>query len=101
MGMFYAIASPTILDFDMTQLIKNIADKTHFTVADSPIWRAKVQEYSLAIVASCVEQISDLQGYSGVGTDGNPYDTASWNAALAAAQDLLRTRFELDEPKSN
>jgi hypothetical protein len=99
MGMFYAIASPTILDSDMTQLIKNIADKTHFTVADSPIWRAKVQEYSQAIVVSCIEQISDLRGYSGVGTNGDPYDTPSWNAALAAAEQLLRERFEI-EPKS-
>jgi hypothetical protein len=82
-------------------MYKQIADQTSFTIADSPIWRIKVREYSLAIVASCVEQISDLKGYSGVGLDGNPYDTASWNAALAAAQDLLRTRFELDEPKSN
>ena len=82
-------------------IIKQIAERTSFTIADSPIWRQKVREYSLAIVASCIEQISDLKGYSGVGLDGNPYDTASWNAALAAAQDLLRTRFELDEPKSN
>ena len=84
----------------MTQLIKNIAADTHFTVADSPIWRAKVQEYSLAIVTSCIEQIGDLRGYSGVGTDGDPYDTVSWNAALAAAQQLLRERFEI-EPKSD
>ena len=83
----------------MTQLIKNIADKTHFTVADNPIWRAEVQEYSLAIVVSCIDQIADLRGYSGVGTDGNPYDTASWNAALAAAQKLILERFEI-EPKS-
>ena len=83
----------------MTQLIKNIAADTHFTVADSPIWRAKVQEYSLAIVASCIDQIRDLRGYSGVGTNGDPYDTPSWNAALAAAQQLLRERFEI-EPKS-
>jgi hypothetical protein len=84
----------------MTQLIKNIAAKTHFTIADSPIWRVKTQEYSQAIVASCIEQIADLRGYSGVGTDGNPYDTESWNAALAAAQQLLQERFEI-APKSN
>ena len=95
MAMSYAIASPTILDFDMTQLIKNIAADTGFTIADSPIWRIKTQEYSRAIVASCIEQISDLRGYSGVGTDGNPYDTASWNAALAAAQKLIQERFEI------
>ena len=80
----------------MNPRIKELAEQTNFTIADSPIWGVKVQEYSLAIVASCVDQISDLQGYSGVGNDGDPYDTASWNAALAAAQDLLRTRFELD-----
>ena len=84
----------------MTPLIKNIAADTHFTVADSPIWRAKVQEYSLAIVVSCIDQIRDLRGYSGVGTDGDPYDTPSWNAALAAAEQLLRERFEI-APKSD
>ena len=83
----------------MTQLIKSIAADTHFTVGDNPIWRAEVQEYSLAIVISCIEQIRDLRGYSGVGTDGDPYDTPSWNAALAAAQQLLLERFEI-APKS-
>jgi hypothetical protein len=97
MVMSYAIALPTILDFDMSLLIKNIADKTHFTLADNPIWRAEVQEYSRAIVTSCIDQIADLRGYSGVGTDGDPYDTPSWNAALAAAQQLLRERFEINE----
>lgn len=81
----------------MSLLIKNIADKTHFTLADNPIWRAEVQEYSRAIVTSCIDQIADLRGYSGVGTDGDPYDTPSWNAALAAAQQLLRERFEINE----
>ena len=81
----------------MTQLLKNIADKTHFTVADSPIWRAKVQEYSQAIVASCIDQISDLRGYSGVGKEGDPYDTETWNAAIAEAQKLLKTRFDLPD----
>ena len=100
MVMFYAIVLPLILDFNMTQLIKNIAADTHFTIADSPIWRIKTQEYSRAIVASCIEQISDLRGYSGVGTDGDPYDTPSWNAALTAAEQLLRERFEI-EPKSD
>jgi len=100
MGMSYAIVLPTIMDFDMTQLIKNIAADTHFAIADSPIWRAKVHEYSRAIVASCIDQISDLRGYSGVGTDGDPYDTPSWNAALESAQQLLRERFEI-APTSN
>ena len=95
MAMFYAIVLPTILDFDMTQLIKNIADKTHFTVADSPIWRAKVKEFARAIAEASADQIQDLRGYSGVGADGNPYDTASWNAALAAAQKLILERFEI------
>ena len=37
--------------------------------------------------------LEDLRGYSGVGTDGNPYDTPSWNAALKAAQQVLLERI--------
>ena len=81
----------------MNQMLKNIAADTHFTVADNPIWRVEVQEYSLAIVASCIDQIADLRGYSGVGKEGNPYDTETWNAAIAEAQKLLRTRFNLPD----
>ena len=39
-----------------------------------------------------LEVLEDLRGYSGVGTDGNPYDTPSWNAALKAAQQVLLER---------
>jgi hypothetical protein len=28
------------------------------------------------------EEIESYLGYSGVGVDGNPYDTPSWNAAI-------------------
>ena len=85
----------------MTQLIKNIADKTHFTLYDSGVWHRKVEEFAKAIAESSAEQILDLRGYSGVGTDGNPYDTESWNAALAAAQRLIRTRFEIKAEITN
>jgi hypothetical protein len=71
-----------------------IAKQTGFGLFDSPIWRLKVKEYSEAVVKNCVEQIDDLRGYSGVGEDGNPYDTASWNAALTAAKTLLEERFK-------
>ena len=71
----------------------HIAEQTGFGLFDSPIWRLKVKEYSEAIVQDCQEQLGDLRGYSGVGEDGNPYDTESWNAALAAAQELLITRY--------
>ena len=40
-----------------------------------------------------LEVLEDLRGYSGVGTDGNPYDTPSWNAALKAAQQVLLERI--------
>ena len=36
--------------------------------------------------------LEDLRGYSGVGTDGNPYDTPSWNAALKAAEQVILER---------
>ena len=39
-----------------------------------------------------LEVLEDLKGYSGVGTDGNPYDTSSWNAALDAVKQTLRDR---------
>jgi len=39
-----------------------------------------------------LEVLEDLRGYSGVGTDGNPYDTPSWNAALKAAEQVLLER---------
>lgn len=37
--------------------------------------------------------LDDLKGYSGVGPDGNPYCTASWNAALEAAKTLILKRL--------
>ena len=39
-----------------------------------------------------LDVLEDLRGYSGVGTDGNPYDTSSWNAALKAAEQVLLER---------
>ena len=42
-------------------------------------------QYMLAV-------LEDLRGYSGVGTDGNPYDTPSWNAALKAAEQVILER---------
>jgi hypothetical protein len=39
-----------------------------------------------------LDVLEDLLGYSGVGTDGNPYDTPSWNAALKATQQVLLER---------
>lgn len=75
---------------------EQIAKQTGFTLIDSPIWRIKVKEYSQAVVKDCADQLGDLKGYSGVGTDGNPYDTPSWNAALAAAEELLLVRYKND-----
>jgi hypothetical protein len=39
-----------------------------------------------------LDVLDDLRGYSGVGADGNPLDTPSWNAALKAAQEVLLER---------
>ena len=39
-----------------------------------------------------LDVLQDLRGYSGVGTDGNPYDTSSWNAALMAAKEVIISR---------
>ena len=48
-------------------------------------------------ISVALEVLKDLRGYSGVGTDGNPYDTSSWNAALSAAADVIRFRVEKNE----
>ena len=40
-----------------------------------------------------LEVLQDLRGYSGVGIDGNPLDTSSWNAALIAAQEIIGLRY--------
>ena len=42
-----------------------------------------------------LEVLDDLMGYSGIGTDGNPYDTPSWNAALRAAKDIIQHKSDL------
>ena len=39
-----------------------------------------------------LDVLDDLRGYSGVGTDGDPYDTPSWNAALKAAEQVYLSR---------
>ena len=39
-----------------------------------------------------LDVLDDLRGYSGVGADGSPLDTPSWNAALKAAQQVLLER---------
>lgn len=41
--------------------------------------------------------LEDLKGYSGVGEDGNPYDTPSWNAALKAVKDMIEVRLTHDD----
>jgi hypothetical protein len=41
--------------------------------------------------------LEDLRGYSGVGEDGNPYDTRSWNAALKAVRDMIDVRLAHDD----
>ena len=49
--------------------------------------------FALLIVQECIRVLEDLKGYSGVGSDGNPYDTPSWNAALKAAEEVIIKRM--------
>jgi hypothetical protein len=39
----------------MNENIKRIAEQTNFTIADSSIWRLKVEEFALAIVKECAD----------------------------------------------
>ena len=49
------------------------------------------------VLAECINVCDDLRGYSGVGTDGDPYDTPSWNAALIAVKQVIQQRFGIGE----
>ena len=53
--------------------------------------------FALLIVQECIRVLEDLRGYSGVGMDGNPYDTPSWNAALKAVKDVMEVRLAHDD----
>jgi hypothetical protein len=44
-------------------------------------------------IGIALDVLKDLRGYSGVGIDGNPLDTSSWNAALVAAQEIIGLRL--------
>ena len=52
-----------------------------------------INRFTELVVTECINSLSNLRGYSGVGNDGNPYDTSSWNAALIAAQNTIKERF--------
>ncbi len=43
----------------MNENIQRIAQETNFTIADSPIWKNKVEEFAQAIVRECAN-ISDV-----------------------------------------
>ena len=49
--------------------------------------------YNNALVEVAVEALQDLRGYSGVGADGNPLCTHSWNSALRAAEQVIKERI--------
>ena len=49
--------------------------------------------YNNALVEVALEALQDLRGYSGVGADGNPLCTHSWNAALKAAEQVIKERI--------
>ena len=46
-------------------------------------------------ITIALEVLEDLRGYSGLDTAGNCLDTGSWNAALAAAAELMGKHYEI------
>lgn len=46
----------------MNQHVARVAEETHFTIANSPIWKFKVEEFSLALVQDCCREL-ELNGY--------------------------------------
>ena len=70
----------------MNQQIKQLAEQTHFTIADSPLWRLKVEEFALAIVNECAK-IADVDDSNSAGCG---YITKSTG-------DKIREHFGLDK----
>ena len=54
---------------------------------------ADLIRFAELILQECLDATEDLRGYSGVGNNGDPYDTPSWNAALVSLKNLIRFRF--------
>ncbi len=49
----------------MNDKIKKIAEKTNFTIADSPLWKLKVEEFAEELVKECaafMDEYSDRTG---------------------------------------
>lgn len=79
---------------EQIKAIWNTAASSHEQAETS--WQTKtnfLNRFAALIVAECQTAAQDLRGYSGVGEDGNPYDTASWNAALTAVEELINLRL--------
>ena len=55
------------------------------------------EQFANVLVGQAIVALKDLRGYSGVGSDGNPYDTPSWNAALEAAEQVIKDRLLEEE----
>ena len=85
----------------MNELIRELAQKADYTIVNSPIWQYQLNKFIKLIVFECVQATNDLYGYSGVGLDGNPYCTASWNAALEAAKTLILERLSTPSERSD
>lgn len=49
----------------MNSKIKQIADQTNFTIADSPLWKLKVEEFTEAVIKECakfMDEYADREG---------------------------------------
>ena len=79
----------------MTQIVKLAKEHGATHKANLGVYQFYEHEltnYTNAVLEQAYQVLDDLRGYSGVGADGNPYDTPSWNAALKAAQQVLLER---------
>jgi hypothetical protein len=47
----------------MNENIRRIAEQTNFTIAESPIWRLKVEEFAQAIVKECANIAHTAEPY--------------------------------------
>jgi len=64
----------------VNEQVKQIAEKTQYSIYFSGIWQGVTDKFAEAIVKDCIERIGNLKG--------SP-DKTDWDTAIEKAQELL------------
>jgi len=78
--------------------IKDIANKSGYTLFDSPVWKMVAVRYTENIIRACMEEIQSLEYPSGSDA-GKLANGSTWSYALSTAQQKLEA--ELSQLRSD